>query len=86
MGDLKNRRLIYVKGVLFLVCGTGSAAGVLLQSLELKTAVLLAITIWSFCRCYYFAFYVVQHYVDDSFRFRGLWDFARYLLTVRKDG
>lgn len=83
MGDLKDSRLIYLKGLLFLVCGACSAMGVLLQSFELKTAVLLAITVWSFCRAYYFAFYVIENYVDDGFRFRGVWDFARYLLSGR---
>ena len=34
----------------------------------LKTAVLLAISVWGFARAYYFAFYVVERYVDPSGR------------------
>ena len=41
---------------------------------------LFCLAIWSFCRAYYFAFYVIEHYVDPAFRFAGLLDFAKYLL------
>lgn len=39
-------------------------------------AVLLALSIWGFCRAYYFAFYVIEKYVDPEFRFSGLLSFA----------
>ncbi|MCR9199054.1 MAG: hypothetical protein NXI04_10445 [Planctomycetaceae bacterium] len=84
MGDLRSRRLICVKGGLFLVCGLTAAGLLLAEHRDLKTAALLAIAVWSFCRCYYFAFYVVQHYVDAEYRFRGLFDFLRYLLGHRR--
>jgi hypothetical protein len=48
------------------------------------TALLLAVAVWSFARFYYFAFYVIEHYVDPGYRFAGLWDFVRYLLRRRK--
>ncbi len=79
MRDLESKRAIYAKAALFLVVGAGAATLVLLQSPTMKTGLLLAIAVWSFCRFYYFAFYVIDHYVDDSFRFSGLWLFARYL-------
>ena len=41
-----------------------------------KVALLLALAVWSFARAYYFAFYVVEHYVDPSYRFAGLIDFV----------
>ena len=44
---------------------------------------LLAIAEWCFARFYYFAFYVIQHYVDPSYRFAGLGSFAAYLLRKR---
>ncbi|HYO60194.1 MAG TPA: hypothetical protein VEU50_46315, partial [Archangium sp.] len=28
----------------------------------------------------YFVFYVIQHYIDGSYRFSGLWSFVQYLL------
>lgn len=84
MADLKNPKLIYTKGFLFLVTGLLSAGLLLAEKPTVKVAVLLALSIWCFARCYYFAFYVIQHYVDPGYRFAGLWDFAKYLLRWRK--
>jgi hypothetical protein len=39
--------------------------------------------VWSFCRFYYFAFYVIEHYVDPSYRFSGLLSFALYLIQKK---
>ena len=62
----------------FLLAGLVSAVLVFLQHPTAMTALLLVIAIWCFCRFYYFAFYVIEHYVDPSFKFSGLWDFAVY--------
>ena len=64
--------------------GTLSSALLLLEVPTVRAALLLAIAIWSFCRFYYFAFYVIGHYVDPGFRFAGLWDFAKYLVKTRR--
>ena len=84
MADLTNPGLIKLKGVLFLLVGTLSSALLLLEVPTVRAALLLAIAIWSFCRFYYFAFYVIGHYVDPGFRFAGLWDFAKYLVKTRR--
>jgi hypothetical protein len=84
MGDLKNRRLIIAKGFLFLLTGVLAAGLLLLEQLSLRNAALLAVSVWCFCRFYYFAFYVIEHYVDSSYRYAGLWSFCRYLLRRRK--
>ena len=81
MRDITNPGWIKVKGLLFLVIGLLASALLLIEHLNFKTAALLAISIWCFCRFYYFAFYVIEHYVDPSFRFSGLWSFALYLLS-----
>ena len=81
MSDLTNPRLIYLKGFLFLLCGGMSAGILILDSPTLKTALLVTLTAWCFARFYYFAFYVIQHYVDPSYRFAGLWSFMRYLMS-----
>ncbi|EDY16210.1 conserved hypothetical protein [Chthoniobacter flavus Ellin428] len=78
MGDLTNPKAIKLKGVLFLITGVLASALLLMESPTLRTAVLLVIAIWSFCRFYYFAFYVIEHYVDPGFRFAGLGAFLRY--------
>ena len=82
--DLKSPRLIYLKAVLFLLIGCLAATALLLEHPSWKVAVLLALTAWSFARLYYFAFYVIERYVDPSFKFSGLFDFARYLMTKGK--
>ena len=64
--------------------GVLSALLLILENPTLKIGVLLAVSVWCFCRCYYCAFYVIEHYVDASYRFSGLWSFARYLVQKRK--
>lgn len=78
LSDLKNPKWIWTKGVLFLGLGVLASGMLLWQAPRISVALLLAIAIWAFCRSYYFAFYVVEHYVDGQFRFAGLFDFARY--------
>ena len=73
-----------MKGILFLLLGTASAALLVMDNLSLRTVALLALTIWCFCRFYYFAFYVIEKYVDSSYKFSGLWSFVRYLLRNRR--
>jgi len=79
MGDLKSSRLIILKGFLFLFCGLAAGAGLLVEHPEARFAFLLTICVWLFCRFYYFAFYVIEKYVDPSYRFSSLWAFAMYL-------
>jgi len=81
--DLTNPRLIYLKGGLFLLAGSMAAGLIILEHPTVRILVLLAVTIWCFARAYYFAFYVIQHYVDPSFRFAGLWSFLRYVVRKR---
>ena len=84
MKDLTNPKWIKLKGILFLVIGILASALLVIENPNWKIGVLLGIAIWCFCRFYYFAFYVVEHYVDPSYRFSGLWSFARYYFS-RKD-
>ena len=79
--DITHPRLLFLKGALFVLGGTLSSAVILLEAPSLKVAALLAVAVWCFARAYYFAFYVVEHYVDPAYRFAGLWSFARYALS-----
>lgn len=81
MVDIKNPRLLYLKGGLMLATGLLSAGLLLLEHRDLRTMTLLGLSIWGFCRAYYFAFYVVQHYIDPAHKFAGLTAFFRYLLS-----
>jgi hypothetical protein len=83
MGDIRDPRLLYLKAALLLLLGVLAAGMLLAEHSDWRTALLLAIAIWAFCRAYYFAFYVVQHYADPNFRFAGLVDFVRYLIRRR---
>lgn len=84
MKDLSNPRWIKLKGLLFVLLGVTAAGLIWLEHPTLKMAALLALAIWCFCRAYYFAFYVIEHYVDPDFRFSGLGSFLVYLFRRDK--
>ena len=84
MKDLTNPAWIKAKGILFLLLGLLSGMLLLVEHPSLKIAALLMLTIWCFCRSYYFAFYVIEHYVDPAYRFSGLLSFAAYLIRRRR--
>ena len=83
MRNLTNPAWIKAKGALFLLLGILAAALILVQRPTLQVGILLAIAVWAFCRFYYFAFYVIEHYVDPTYRFTGLLSFAQYLIRRR---
>lgn len=82
-GDIQDARLLYLKGITFVLLGGLATLLLVLQTRHWYVALLHGIAIWSFARAYYFAFYVVQHYVDPTFRFSGLFAFARYVMTAK---
>jgi hypothetical protein len=84
MRDITSPKLLYLKGFLFLLAGILSASILVWKHPSLQVVLLLAIAVWCFARAYYFAFYVVGHYVDPSYRFAGLIDFARYAVKRRR--
>ena len=84
MREIKNPKVIVAKGLLFLVAGSAAAVLLLLETPTLRSVLLLGVAIWAFCRFYYFAFYVVSHYVDPSYRYSGLFSLAGYLLGKGK--
>ena len=84
MKDLTNPFWIKLKGLLFLFIGIVAVILLFLDSPTLKTAGLLAMAASSFCRFYYFAFYVIEKYVEPSYKFSGLLSFARYLFHRRR--
>src|SRR5262249_44001875 len=83
MKDLKDAKWMWVKAVLLLLIGLTAAVLIMVENATLRTGLLLVLTIWSFCRAYYFAFYVIEHYIDPSYRFSGLMDFVGWV-TRRK--
>lgn len=83
MGDIKSPRLLYAKGGMMLIVGILASILLIARHPDLGTAALLAIAVWGFCRAYYFAFYVIEHYIDPHFKFAGLIAFLRYLVGRR---
>lgn len=81
MKNLASSTWIKAKGITFLLLGLISSTLVVLEHPTLKVGFFVAVTIWCFCRFYYFAFYVIERYVDPSYRFSGLLSFARYLIA-----
>jgi len=79
MRDLSSHRWMWVKAALFLIIGILSSTLILVELPDLRVLVLLILAIWSFCRAYYFAFYVIERYIDPSFRCSGLISALRYL-------
>ena len=84
MADITSPKLLWTKGALFLVLAIAASALLLAEAASLKVAVLLAVAVWGFCRAYYFAFYVIEHYVDPGYRFSGLGSFVLYVVRGRK--
>jgi hypothetical protein len=80
MTDLTNPKWMWLKAILMLVIGLTAATLLLSVRFAWSTLLLLALVIWSFCRSYYFAFYVIEHYIDPRFKFSGLLSFLRYAL------
>ena len=81
MRNLTSTAWIKLKGALFLLLGLLCATLLLLERSSLADALLLVVAVWSFCRFYYFAFYVMEKYVDAEYRYSGLLDFARYMIA-----
>ncbi len=85
MVDLTSPRLIYAKGALFVAGGILASLLLWMEHPTWKVALLLALAVWCFARAYYFAFYVIEHYVDSSYKYAGLWSFLRYQVKRNRD-
>ena len=85
MVDITNPKLIWMKGILFLLLGLFASVLLVLHSPSVTVTFLLCLSVWAFCRFYYFAFYVIQHYVDPNYRFSGLLAFLQYAIRKRQD-
>ena len=79
MQDLTNPGWIKLKGLLFLLLALMAGGLLLMEHFNFRDVTLFGIAVWCFCRSYYFAFYVIERYVDPTYRFSGLCSFARYL-------
>ena len=78
--DIKSRRLLHAKGLLFLFLGLFASLCLVLDRGDLKTVILLGIVIWAFCRFYYYLFYVLEKYAGRERKYAGLWDALTFVI------
>ena len=83
MADIQSPKLLYFKGALFLCLGMLSSTILVWEHPSFRVVALLAIAVWAFARAYYFAFYVIEHYIDPNYKHAGLFSFLRYLARRR---
>lgn len=81
-GNLGSR-WICIKATLFVLLAVLSGGLLLFDQFNIRNIALLSVCIWSACRAYYFAFYVIEKYIDPKFRFHGVLAAIRYLLKQR---
>lgn len=83
MTDLRSKRLILAKGVMFLAIIVMAAYLILDALPSWRIAALLAVLVWAACRFYYFLFYVLEQYVDPRLRYAGIWPMLAQLIRSK---
>jgi hypothetical protein len=78
-----NKKLIYLKGILFLIIGIVGFLYCLLLNFSIFFFFMLVLTIWAWCRLYYFMFYVITKYVDPDYKFSSIFNFLQYLMRKK---
>ena len=78
--DLVDPRWMYLKAELLLVILLSCCVLLLLEVPTWRGAVLVALAVWASARLYYFMFYVIERYIDPSYRFSGIASALRYFL------
>lgn len=74
MTDLQSKKWIVAKGIMFAGIAAATATLILIEIPSIKLAAMLILLVWASCRFYYFLFYVLEHYVDPTMRYSGLFD------------
>jgi len=82
--DLKHSGWMYFKALCFGLIALICAAGLLLPAFEWRNLVLVCLLVWASARFYYFCFYVIERYIDPSFRFAGVLSVVGYVLRGGK--
>jgi len=85
MTDLKSKKWIVAKGVMFFSIAALTVALILLETPSLRMAAYLLLLVWASCRFYYFLFYVLEHYVNPTMRYAGLWDLMLGMKRRRRE-
>lgn len=83
LSDNLSPKWIYLKGFLFLVMLIGASVITIFAEPTWHRLIGLLCVIWSSARLYYFMFYVIEKYVDDRYRFSGIWSFLTFLIRKK---
>ena len=76
---------ILLKFVLFLIISIfGLGLMLILNEFDVFFIIILAATIWSCSRIYYFLFYVIHKFFDPQYKFSSLFHFILYLINRSK--
>jgi hypothetical protein len=86
MTELQSKKLIVLKGILFMVITLTCSGLIYFYCPKLIVAVLLLILIWASARAYYFLFYVLEKYVDPAFKYSGLLDLLKAIRAHDREG
>lgn len=86
MSNITSPKLLYLKAVLFVCAGILASGLLVAEQPSIRTTLLLVVAIWAFARAYFFAFYVIEHYIDRDFQFAGLLSVAKHLIGRRGKG
>lgn len=71
---------MWLKAWMFPFIGIVTFTPLMLENPGVRNGLPLRLTIWAFCRVYYFAFQVIERYVDPEFRDAGWVDFVNQRL------
>ena len=77
MNDIKSKRLIVIKGLLFISIVFVSGIVIACYCPRIEVIALLLILIWASARSYYFLFYVLEKYVDPKLKYTGILDLIK---------
>jgi hypothetical protein len=83
MTDITSKKLIVLKGILFLFIMIGSSTVILIKHATPAEMLALCVLVWASARFYYFLFYVLERYVDPSLRYSGILNLLSALLRRR---
>ena len=76
---------IIIKAILFFVIGIiGILFMIIIRDFNLLFTILLFLTLWAWCRVYYFGFYIIHKFFDPEYKFNGLFHFFLYLMGLEK--
>ena len=81
MADLKSKKMIVIKGLMFISIVIISTIVIAIYCPRKEVIALLLILIWASARSYYFIFYVLEKYVDPKLKYTGLIDLIK---NIRK--